>query len=50
MVKVPVLRKYIKKYIMTKKGGCTEAHHHHTANIHIHTKVIQAGISTVHTQ
>jgi len=34
---------------MTKKGGCIEACHH-TANIHIDTKVIQAGISTVHTQ
>ena len=48
-VKLPVLRKYIKQYIMTKKRGCTEACHH-SSNIHIDTEVIQAGISTVHTQ
>jgi len=49
MVKLPVLRKYIKQSIMTKKRGCTEARHH-SSNIHIDTKVIKTGISTVHTQ
>jgi hypothetical protein len=48
MVKPPVLCKYIKQFIMTKKRGCTEAYHH-SSNIHIDTKFTQAGISTVHT-
>jgi hypothetical protein len=44
MVQLPVLRKYIKQSIMTKKRGCTEARHH-SSNIHIDTNVIQAGIN-----